>query len=141
MKHTFFASTTAAFFLSALPAVAQVTSPLKPTPAPTRSTPATAAVSPAPDGIVFYNGQAYLVRKGRALVIDEKLVPKGQILTFDGKFVSIPSTYTDFPEVIAPKKGTPQQTRIGEPGISKAVRRDPTQGNGPPVGGRGLRRE
>ena len=65
-----------------------------------------------PDGIVFYNGLPYLLRNGRAFLIDATLVPPGQILTYDGKYAPLPAGYAAFPAV-AVKKGTDQQTVQG----------------------------
>lgn len=74
-----------------------------------------------PDGVLVNNGVPYLIRKGRASVIDSKLVPQGQILTHDGRFAPIPPTFTDFPPTVPVQRGTDQQTRIGEPGPTQAV--------------------
>jgi hypothetical protein len=51
------------------------------------------------DGIVFYRGQTYLVRNGRAALVDASLVPEGQVLTPEGRRVPLP---TDFVNDISP---------------------------------------
>jgi hypothetical protein len=134
--------------------VRDVPAQVNPTPGPARTesqsvvvttTPvdsdATVAVGKAAaiqDGIVFHDGLPYLIRNGRALIIDSTLVPQGQILTNDGKFRPIPPTFTDFPAVTV-RKSTEQQTLIGEPGSVQPPRRDTTTPNGP--GRSGFRRE
>ena len=45
------------------------------------------------DGIVFYRGQTYLIRHSRAALVDVTLVPKGQVLTAEGRLVALPSDY------------------------------------------------
>lgn len=55
-----------------------------------------------PDGIVFYNGKPYLIRNGRALLIDATLVPNGQILTNDGRLVPMPAAYSGFSQGTQP---------------------------------------
>lgn len=89
-------------FALVLPLSAQV--------AETASEAVTASV--VPDGIVFYNGLPYVLRGGRAFLIDAKLVPQGQILTAEGKLVPMPTAFTAFPST-AEKKGTDQQTNRG----------------------------
>ena len=43
------------------------------------------------DGIVFYRGQTYLIRNSRAALVDVTLVPKGQVLTSEGRLVALPA--------------------------------------------------
>ena len=75
----------------------------------------TASVSPLPiapavqDGIVFHNGQPYVIRNGRALLIDATLIPQGQIYTNEGKLVPLPNNFTAFP---APSSTLPQNKLI-----------------------------
>lgn len=45
------------------------------------------------DGIVFHRGQTYLIRHSRAALVDVTLVPKGQVLTAEGRLVALPSDY------------------------------------------------
>ena len=52
-----------------------------------------------PDGVVFYLGHTYLIRNGRAALVDAILVPEGQVLTPEGRLVVLP---TDFVEDISP---------------------------------------
>ena len=89
-----------------LPLSAQVAAPAAP------AEPAKEAAPFVPDGVVFYNGLPYLLRGGRAYLIDATLVPAGQILTHEGKFAPLPASYTTFPAVPV-KKGTDQQTVQG----------------------------
>ena len=89
-----------------LPLSAQVAAPVAPAEAAKEAAPF------VPDGIVFYNGLPYLIRSGRAFLIDATLVPPGQILTHEGKYVALPAAYTSFPAVPV-KKGTDQQTVQG----------------------------
>jgi len=75
------------------------------------------------DGIVFYNGRPYLIRNGRASVIDATLVPEGQILTNNGQFVPIPATYNGM-----------QQGQNGvQPGIGQRPGTVSTNGNVAPA--------
>ena len=80
--------------------------------APTGPVVATTANTSVPDGIVFYKGLPYLIRNGRASLIDATLVPEGQLMTHEGKLVPMPTTFTAFPATPA-MKGTDQQTRSG----------------------------
>ena len=93
-------------FALILPLSAQVAEPAQ------VAAPAKEAAPFVADGIVFYNGLPYLLRNGRAFLIDATLVPPGQILTHEGKYVPLPASYTAFPAV-AVKKGTDQQTVQG----------------------------
>jgi len=45
------------------------------------------------DGIVFHRGQTYLIRNSRAARVDATLVPRGQILTTEGRLVALPSDF------------------------------------------------
>lgn len=45
------------------------------------------------DGIVFHRGKTYLIRHSRAALVDVTLVPKGQVLTAEGRLVALPSDY------------------------------------------------
>ncbi|OYW74021.1 MAG: hypothetical protein B7Z37_19330 [Verrucomicrobia bacterium 12-59-8] len=45
------------------------------------------------DGIVFYRGQTYLIRHSRAARVDVTLVPKGQVLTSEGRLVALPTGF------------------------------------------------
>lgn len=107
-------------------------------PNPVRAAATSIAVPATPDGVVVYNGVPYFVHNGRASIIDAKLIPPGQILLADGQLAPLPASSIDFPPVDVPK-GTPQQTRIGEPGTKAPSGRDSTSGNGPIR--RGFRRE
>lgn len=51
-----------------------------------------------PDGITFYHGQTFLLRNGRAALVDGTLVPEGQVLTRAGRLVSMPPELTGRPE-------------------------------------------
>lgn len=51
------------------------------------------ATSVVHDGIVFYRGQTFLIRHNRAVRVDATLVPEGQVLTAEGRLVTLP---TDF---------------------------------------------
>jgi len=56
-------------------------------------------INVVPDGVVFYLGHTYLIRNGRAALVDAILVPEGQVLTPEGRLVVLP---TDFVEDISP---------------------------------------
>jgi hypothetical protein len=45
------------------------------------------------DGIVFYRGQTYLIRHSRAVLVDVTLVPKGRVLTTEGRLMALPADY------------------------------------------------
>jgi len=45
------------------------------------------------DGIVFHRGQTYLIRNSRAALVDVTLVPKGQVLTSEGRLVPLPADF------------------------------------------------
>ncbi|MCF7788078.1 MAG: hypothetical protein K9N47_18290 [Prosthecobacter sp.] len=45
------------------------------------------------DGIVFHRGQTYFIRHSRAARVDVTLVPKGQMLTTEGRLVALPSDF------------------------------------------------
>ncbi|MFZ2280959.1 MAG: hypothetical protein WAW39_24385 [Prosthecobacter sp.] len=47
------------------------------------------------DGIVFYRGQTYLIRHSRAALVDVTLVPRGQVLTAEGRLVALPSDFAN----------------------------------------------
>ncbi len=47
------------------------------------------------DGIVFYRGQTYFIRHNRAALVDVTLVPKGQVLTAEGRLVALPSDFVN----------------------------------------------
>jgi hypothetical protein len=47
------------------------------------------------DGIVFHRGQTYLIRNSRAARVDATLVPRGQILTVEGRLVTLPSDFVN----------------------------------------------
>ncbi|MHB1081517.1 MAG: hypothetical protein ACYC67_19140 [Prosthecobacter sp.] len=47
------------------------------------------------DGIVFYRGQTYLIRHSRAALVDVTLVPRGQVLTAEGRLVPLPSDFVN----------------------------------------------
>lgn len=47
------------------------------------------------DGIVFHRGQTYLIRHSRAALVDVTLVPKGQVLTAEGRLVALPSDFAN----------------------------------------------
>ena len=104
MKTYLYASIVALFGLS-WPAVAQVP-----------STPATGTLTDTgvPDGIAFYNGRPFLIRNGRATLIDATLVPNGKILTNDGRLVGMPMNYGGFAQqpvsgqVVQPAQPAPQ---------------------------------
>ena len=104
MKTFFYASIVALLALS-WPAVAQV---------PSTPTTATLTDTGVPDGIAFYNGRPFLIRNGRATLIDATLVPNGKILTNDGKLVGMPMNYGGFAQqpgagpVVQPGQPTPQ---------------------------------
>lgn len=55
--------------------------------------PKASATSTVHDGIVFHRGQTYLIRHSRAALVDVSLVPKGQVLTAEGRLVVLPSDY------------------------------------------------
>lgn len=67
------------------PAVAQNASP--------PATPVQPTVRPTnvvEDGLVFYRGQTFLIRNGRAAAVDSTLLPEGEILTPQGRRVPMP---------------------------------------------------
>lgn len=77
----------------AWPALAQVANP------PSRQvTPTGNNSNVVPDGISFYRGQAYLLRNGRAALVDDTLVPEGKILTRAGGLVPMPPELTGRPD-------------------------------------------
>ncbi len=47
------------------------------------------------DGIVFYRGQTYLIRNSRAVLVDAILVPEGQVLTAEGRLVTLPNDFVN----------------------------------------------
>lgn len=101
----------------AWPAVAQV--PSAPLPGNTGAAATSTAPSAPQDGIVFYNGRSYLLRGGRASLIDSTLVPNGQVLTNDGQLLPLAPGFTGFPSGTAQggaATGTPpsQTTRQGQ---------------------------
>lgn len=84
----------AALYASCLwPAAAQVANP--PSKQATASGNDSAVV---PDGISFYHGQTYLLRNGRAALVDATLVPEGKVLTRAGRLVPMPPELTGRPE-------------------------------------------
>lgn len=76
----------AAFFaVSGWPTAAQLPSP------PSREvTPTGNNSDVVPDGITFYRGQTYLLRNGRAALVDANLVPPDKVLTRRGGLVPVP---------------------------------------------------
>ncbi|HBJ86069.1 MAG TPA: hypothetical protein DDZ88_19825 [Verrucomicrobiales bacterium] len=77
------------------PAAAQTGSPRAQEPQPRER-----GTSVVHDGIVFYRGQTYLIRNSRAALVDATLVPEGQVLTAEGRLVTLP---TDFVYDATPK--------------------------------------
>jgi hypothetical protein len=47
------------------------------------------------DGIVFYRSQTYLIRHSRAALVDVTLVPRGLVLTAEGRLVALPSDFAN----------------------------------------------
>ena len=47
------------------------------------------------DGIVFHRGQTYFIRHSRAALVDATLVPKGQVLTAEGRLVALPPDFAN----------------------------------------------
>lgn len=47
------------------------------------------------DGIVFHSGQTYLIRNNRAVLVDAILVPEGQVLTAEGRLVTLPNDFVN----------------------------------------------
>lgn len=87
-------------FISILPlAVLALSSALRAqTVSPSRevtSTPTTSADTAAviPDGTTFYKGHTYLIRNGRAAMVNAALVPDGKILTPEGRLAEAPSDF------------------------------------------------
>lgn len=75
------------------PAAAQVANP------PSRQATASGNDSAVvPDGVTFYHGQTFLLRNGRAALVDGILVPDGQVLTRAGRLVPVPPELTGRPE-------------------------------------------
>lgn len=91
-------SIAAAILAFSWPAAAQVTAPASTGSAPT----ATLTDTGVPDGIVFYNGRPFMIRNGRAWLIDATLVPQGQILTHGGRLVPLPMNYGGFAQSTPP---------------------------------------
>ena len=52
------------------------------------------------DGIVFNRGQTFLIRYGRAALVNAALVPEGKVLTLEGRLVTLP---TDFYKDVSPR--------------------------------------
>lgn len=67
------------------PAVAQNASP----PA-TQVQPTVRPTNVVEDGLVFYRGQTFLIRNGRAAAVDSTLLAEGEILTPQGRKVPMP---------------------------------------------------
>ncbi|MGV3660227.1 MAG: hypothetical protein ACO1TE_08575 [Prosthecobacter sp.] len=84
----------AAFCAScAWPVTAQVANP------PSRQvTPTGNNSNVVPDGVTFYHGQTYLLRNGRAALVDGTLVPEGKVLTRAGRLVPMPPELSGRPE-------------------------------------------
>lgn len=77
----------------AWPAAAQVANP------PTRQATSSGNDSAiVPDGVTFYRGQTFLLRNGRAALVDDTLVPEGKVLTRAGRLVAMPPELTGRPE-------------------------------------------
>jgi len=47
------------------------------------------------DGIVFLRGQTFLIRNNRAVRVDATLVPEGQVLTAEGRLVTLPTDFVN----------------------------------------------
>jgi len=52
------------------------------------------------DGIVFDGGQTFLIRYGRAALVNTALVPEGKVLTLEGRLLTLP---TDFFHDLSPR--------------------------------------
>lgn len=82
------------------PSAAQLSSP------PAKEVAPAAGSSPVErDGITVYRGQPFLVRHGRAALINRALVPEGQVLTWEGRLVPLPSGFSIYDNVGAAKNG------------------------------------
>ena len=57
--------------------------------------PSERATSVVHDGIVFYRGLTYLIRHNRAVRVDATLVPEGQVLTAEGRLVTLPTDFVN----------------------------------------------
>ncbi|MDP2326439.1 MAG: hypothetical protein Q8N51_20780 [Gammaproteobacteria bacterium] len=91
MKSSHWLILAAAFGFSWL-AAAQIGSP------PARQIqPSTQDTAVVHDGIVFYRGQTYLIRNGRAAMVDTTLVAEGQVLTPEGRRVLLPENILTTP--------------------------------------------
>lgn len=119
-------SLAAAIIALSWPAAAQVTAPASTGSAPT----ATLTDTGVPDGIVFYNARPFMIRNGRASLIDATLVPQGQILTHDGRFVPLPLNYGGFAQSTqAAMQPAPQSQPIlqGQPTVQGPTAVSPNQ--------------
>ena len=106
MKTPLAPSVAAVLLALAWPAAAQVI-----------SSPAVATLTDTgvPDGIVFYNGRPFVIRNGRATLIDATLVPNGQILLHDGRLVALPKNYAGVPQ--GTTQPVTQQGQPAQPGL------------------------
>jgi len=99
----------------ASPSFGQATTINPPTPGTTTGT--TGSSAAIQNGVAFYNGQPYIIRNGRATLIDSTSVPDGQLMTNDGRLVPIPTNNNfGFPPSSAGTQGTtPGQTGVTSP--------------------------
>jgi hypothetical protein len=54
------------------------------------------------EGLFAVRGQAYLIRNGRLMRVDAVLVPEGQVLTTEGRYMPLPSDFSGFVHDRAP---------------------------------------
>lgn len=84
----------------AWPLAAQTLSP------PSREvSPSTNDAGVVSDGIAIYRGQAYLLRNGRAAMINRALVPEGRYITWEGRLVTLPAGLSIYDSITAEKDG------------------------------------
>jgi hypothetical protein len=115
MKTILSRSCAALLWAFTFPLLAQVAQPAAPTGNPKGSETSTASAPAVTDGIVFYHGRAYVIRGGRAYLIDSTLVPNGQVLTPDGRLVPLQPGFTGFPQGTQVQPGTQPQTGTQQP--------------------------
>jgi len=100
MKTSSHLITVLSLLMLAGPSVAQTLSPPATEVAPSSNN--SAVVS---DGISIYRGQAYLLRNGRAAVINRALVPEGHFLTWEGRLAALPSGFSVYDNITSERDG------------------------------------
>jgi len=80
------------------------------------------------EGLFAIRGQAYLIRNGRMLRVNAKLVPEGLVLTADGRLLPLPADFSGFvldrapdgTELPSPPKFSGPQVLSGQSGVPQA---------------------